>query len=174
MNLFYDNDRILAVLIPSDGLRALVLKGHLSEDMQVGAILSTSDDCEDVRDMELSCWSENRWFNTRRMRKLRDDAYWIRHFNEINSITKKYDYEVTDRAFAITADYIYFKKKDSELLYKVPRIEAFLNAGIDDLIKLESEVSTAVGCPLNLTYLEVTTEEQMKQAGVSLVRSILE
>lgn len=174
MTLFYDNDRILAVLVPSDGIGELVQKGCLSEGMQVGATLCTSDDNEDIRDMELSCWSENRWLNTRRMRKIRDDASWIRHFNEINSITKKSDYEVTDRAFAITADYIYFKKKDSELLYKVPRIEAFLNAGIDDMIMLESEVSTAVGCPLNLTYLEVTTEEQMKQAGVSLVRSILE
>jgi hypothetical protein len=71
-------------------------------------------------------------------------------------------------------EFVYFRVPESDKFYKIPRREEFMDAALQDLVMLRNEEHIAIGCPMTMAYLEVTTEDDLQKNGIQIVESILE
>ena len=175
LTLFYNNGDSLAQFLPTEGTTEAVMKGYVSDSNQVFGFLKASKDESGDRFLHIDCCNEmNPWFQDRTMRKIKDDAKVMELFARLNSISKSEDWVYMDSAFALTMEFVYFRVPESDKFYKIPRREEFMDAALQDLVMLRNEEHIAIGCPMTMTYLEVTTEDDLQKNGIQIVESILE
>lgn len=162
----------VAYIAPTEALKGLILNGKISDDMQFTATIDISKTPDGQMIMELSCCSDNDWFTSRKLRKIMDKSYAEKYFERASSWIHNIDYKQIDHAYAVTADYIYFKKPGTELFYKIPRFDEFQNTDIYGLSMFQSKDYLFVGCPATLKYLDISDESNLDSKGVSIVKYI--
>lgn len=155
-----------AQFISKEAIAKVIENGKVPDDMQFIVKLKTASPVE----LELTCCSDNKWFESRKMTKVTDVDKCKNLFDNLVSSQDDIIYEAIDNASAITEDYVYFRKPDSNHFYKVGRLEHFEeNTDIYDLALYKSKDRLFVGCPATLKYIDITDEEKLASKGVSIV-----
>ena len=164
----YDNK--LAMFIPTQAIKSIISDGAIPENMQFMAAIETISN-DRIQTMVLSCCSDNKWFKDRKMRKIYDTTQGKKLFGNPKSWKDNVDYEFIDNAYSITEDYVYFKKPNEDLFYKIPQ-EYFQKTDIYELSMYKSKDCLFAGCPATLQYIDLTYEDKLERKGVSIVKLI--
>jgi hypothetical protein len=160
------------LFIPKQAVEKILETGKLPNDMQFMMTIDSRLENGVPVEIVLTCCSDNKWFESRTMRRITRNADCKKLFNSLRSCPQDFDYEFVDYAFAITEEHIYFSIPDTDLFYKVPRTEHFENTDIYDLIMCKTKDCIFIGCPKTLKYIDVTDDTKLESKGISIVKCI--
>ena len=157
-----------ALFISKEALGKIIENGRVPDDMQF--IVTINKECKDgIVEMELTCCSDNKWFESRTMARQISTTESQKLFDRLTSCPRDIIYELVDFAYAITEEHVYFRKPDSDLFYKIPRLEHFENSDIYDLAMFQSDCLRFVGSPATLKYIDISDDDKLESKGVSIV-----
>lgn len=166
-----DNEHLL--FVPKQAIEKIIETGKLPNDMQFTVIIDCKLENGTPVEIVLTCCSDNKWFESRTLRKITRNAECRKLFNSLRSCPQDFNFEFVDYAFAITEEHIYFSVPDTDLFYMVPRTEYFENTDIFDLIMCKTKDCIFIGCPKTLKYIDVTDETKLESKGISIVDRIV-
>ncbi len=122
---------------------------------------------------------EGEWFKVKQLNRIQSECKLAQTITKcIGTYTKinlypEYDYEISGNLFALTQEYIYIKSDDNNTTYRIPKslnealytFEIYDSAGVAKYQK-----NTYIAFPLIPLYVEITTEEQMKQNNIEIIK----
>lgn len=161
--------KTLAAFLPREGMERIVESGMVPPESYIVAEID-SQTSNGTTHLTLTCYSDNKWFESRKMEKIIGTAKCDALFNDLIPSPGDFVYEPIDCAYAVTEDHVYFRVPNSENFYKVPRIEHFENTDIYNLILYTSRNRIFIGCPMTNKYVDLTDETQLENKGISVIR----